>query len=89
MAYNGYTNYETWVFGLYEEEYIRHLMRENKGKELYYIAQEIKQAYDEDMILAKKNLPDYLFELLEAAFQEVDFYDLVETYNYDEGNDNE
>ena len=87
MTYNGWTNYETWLAnlwldGLTFEDYIQDLSDDFETKDAVldwcsdYLEQLVDDLIDEDA----RSRTGFVNDLLNSAFQEIDFRDIAEHY---------
>jgi hypothetical protein len=88
--YNGWTNYETWAVALWldndERTYheIRDLVEEHKDKELFVLADVLRDyVLDLEDIYAVRSKTSLASDLLGAALEEVDWYEIAENYRED------
>lgn len=88
MTYNGWTNYETWLCnlwldGLEFEDFIHDLSDdlEDKDAVLDWCADYLEQLV-EDLIedATPRGVSGFITDLINSAFQEIDFRDIAEHY---------
>ena len=89
MTYNGWTNYETWLCnlwldGLEFDDYIQDLSDDHESKDsvLDWVADYLEE-YVQEIIDCSLNPGDthgFIADLINSAFQEIDFRDIAEHY---------
>ena len=87
MTYNGWTNYETWLTNLWLdgfdfEDYIHDLSDDLETKDalLDWIADFLEQVVDDLIDEDARHRNGFINDLLNSAFQEIDFRDIAEHY---------
>lgn len=93
-TYNGWTNYETWLFNLWNDgdTYIEERVQEiyNEAESSQYFTKDERARLDvadwlkeyNDEMIDEMSLPDngFIRDLINAAVGEIDWYDLAESY---------
>ena len=87
MTYNGWTNYETWLTnlwldGLDFEDYIQDLSDDYETKDalLDWVSDYLEQLVDDLIDEDARGRSGFINDLLNSAFQEIDFRDIAEHY---------
>ena len=78
MAYNGWSNYETWLANLWYGDFLQDLANEGKNLDADMI-----ETIVTEMLAGAGELPKNGFaaDLMNAALREVDWDELAEHYN--------
>lgn len=97
--YNGWTNYETWVAALwidndeYNESQAREIVAENWDADATWGAADALKEWAEgefiDPVLEGSHSASLAADLLRAAFGEVDWFEIAESYKPEEDEDEE
>ena len=89
MTYNGWTNYETWLCNLWFDgldfgDYIQDLSDDHESKDsvLDWVSEYIEEYVQEsiDCSLNPGDTHGFIADLINSAFQEIDFRDIAEHY---------
>jgi len=89
-TYNGWKNYETWVYNLHltnEQDPLRYYFEQLSSMDAYAIGQYLKQELEHR--IADEGLPYLLADLLMAAASEIDFREIAEHLLNDFNNEND
>ena len=85
-TYNGWKNYETWVYNLHltnEQDPLRYYFEQLSSMDVYTLGQYLKKELED--VIADKDLSYLLSDLLMAAASEIDFREiakhLLDDYN--------
>lgn len=79
MAYNGYTNHETWLVNLWMEEPLRMLIQENEkcnGRDMYDLVYEYIE-------MENGNPASLREDLVSSALSDVNWRELYDLYTED------
>ena len=89
MAYNGWSNYETWAVKLWmdnDEGSYRYWQREARASsDVASLASTLKDEHEESL----PELDGWAGDLLNAAFGEVDWYEIAKSLREDESLEDE
>jgi len=87
MTYNGWTNYETWLTnlwfdGLEFDDFIQDLSDDLKTKDavLEWCADYLEQLVNDFIDDATPRVSGFIADLINSAYQEIDFRDIAEHY---------
>ena len=87
MTYNGWTNYETWLCnlwfdGLEFDDYIQDLSDDHESKDsvLDWVADYLEQLVNDFIDDATPRVSGFITDLINSAYQEIDFRDIAEHY---------
>jgi len=89
-TYNGWKNYETWVYNLHmtnEGDVMRDYFEQLSSMDAYELGQYLKEELDEQ--ISERNLPSLLCDLLMSASSEIDFREIAEHLLNDYNNEND
>jgi hypothetical protein len=89
-TYNGWKNYETWVYNLHltnEGDVMRDYFEQLSSMNAYDLGQYLKEELDEQ--ISERDLPSLLCDLLMSASSEIDFREIAEHLLNDYNNEND
>lgn len=86
-TYNGWKNYETWVYNLHLSDAVDCYEDLFKTMNAYELGQYLKEELDEQ--ISERNLPSLLCDLLMSASSEIDFREIAEHLLNDYNNEND
>ena len=89
-TYNGWKNYETWVYNLHltnEGDVMRDYFEQLSSMNAYELGQYLKSELDEQ--ISERDLPSLLCDLLMSASSEIDFREIAEHLLNDYNNEND
>lgn len=89
-TYNGWKNYETWVYNLHltnEGDVMRDYFEQLSSMNAYELGQYLKEELDEQ--ISERDLPSLLCDLLMSASSEIDFREIAEHLLNDYNNEND
>lgn len=88
-TYNGFTNYETWLYNLHltnqgdvMRDYFEQLSTMTAYEFSFYLKNEVEERFDE------LNLPPIFFDLLHGAICEINFYEIAKLHIDQYNNEN-
>lgn len=89
-TYNGFTNYETFIYNLHltnEGDVMRDYFEQLSTMDAYefsvYLKNEVEERFDE------LNLPSIFFDLLNASISEINFYEIAKLHIDEYNNEND
>jgi hypothetical protein len=91
-TYNGWKNYETWVYNLHltnEGDVMRDYFEQLSSMNAYELGQYLKEELDEQILGREEILPSLLCDLLMSASSEIDFREIAEHLLNDYNNEND
>ena len=89
-TYNGWKNYETWVYNLHltnEQDPLRYYFEQLSSMDVYTLGQYLKKELED--VIADKDLSYLLSDLLMAAASEIDFREIAQHLLDDYNNQND
>lgn len=87
-TYNGYTNYETWLYNLHltnEGDVFTHYEHQLMTMDAYEFSLYLKSEMEKE--ISERDLPAVLCDLLMSACSEINFYEIAETHLNDYKNE--
>lgn len=81
MSYNGFRNWETWVFMLYFEEYLHETLQEYEKIDYQTVYDTVEAFIDEmhNSVDDEKIGSAFLNDLLNASLDSIDIHEVTET----------
>ena len=80
-TYNGYTNYETWLYNLHltnEADVFTHYEHQLRTMDAYQFSLFLKLEMEEQ--ISERDLPPVMCDLLMSACSEINFYEIAKTH---------
>jgi len=89
-TYNGYTNYETWMYNLHmtnEGDVMRDYFEQLSTMDTHEFAEYLRNEMEESM--DEMNLAPIFFDLLNTSISEINFYEIAEMHINEYNNEND